>query len=162
MQTERLFWHGSRTGCNYMELSKSQKMLILADPLSKLKQSGQILTQEQMSDLKEHQSQYLETKQKLSDSQDLSKKTSRLIGEAKRNGRATEHLLATMKEHGRTAKQLKHQLEAQIEIILSYFDTPLEHDQTQEKPAFPTARGHNKPTSAASEDVSISLLDGEI
>ena len=104
------------------DLSKSQKARILTDPISRFNETCPQASEDQLATLRDLQQQYCDIKSQLEDIQTHSKKTSRQIGEAKRNGHSTEALMQTMQKHGSTIKNLQSQLNKFSENIFSYFD----------------------------------------
>lgn len=144
-----------------MALSKSQKILTLKDPVSQLEQLGQTISETQRSKLSELTQQYLETKTKLEESQLLSKKASRQVGEAKRTGEPIDSLLADIKEYGRRSKTIQSQLDQLCEDILDYFRPQQDESTVEDKPIFPPARIHGKEKNDI-ESVEIIRLEGEL
>lgn len=137
-------------------LSKSQKLQILIDPVAQFTQNNPHASDEQTAALIQHQQQHEAIKQELKKAQDLSKKTSRLIGEAKRNNQPTDTLLQTMKSQGRSAKELKARLNDLSETIFCYFESEQKPVQALTRPELPPTRTHSNATDGS--DITISQL----
>jgi len=143
------------------DVSIKQRKKILHDPVVEYLQQHPQATDGPLSALAKLHQQHADINRQLKDYQNLSKKISRQIGEAKRKSRSSGELLQVMRQHSNKCKALKDQVNDLAKRILNYFESCDAADKTrnQTDDLLP-ARVHIE-YAPAENQVSIALLNNE-
>jgi len=135
---------------------------ILADPIALFTKFCPTATEEQITTLTKLKQRYVELKNQHSDKQKLCKKTSRQIGQAKRDGQSSDRLIQFMKNLSAEVSELKIQLNDMSDNILKYFESGNNTDtSTKQSRSLPPGRIYTDP-SISINHLSIKLLTNEV
>ncbi len=143
------------------KFSSKQTNVILHNPIAEYQQQHPQATDESLAKLTKLHKQYTNINQQLKNNLEKNKKTSRKIGEAKRESQPCEELLQVMRRQSAENKNLKKQLTDTAKHILNYFkpDTNINKIPHQTN-TFPASRIHTK-LSSTNNSTSIILLNDE-
>ena len=157
--TERPFLRVFPGGYKVANIHKSQKKMILSDPVARFISFYPEASESRISALNELRLRYIEQQQLHKDAQDLSRKISRKIGAAKRSGDPVDAFKSEMQAQGIKLGKLATQLADTQNRILSHFepaDTPGETGSNN--PPLPEKRAYTATPESCTE-VAISLAD---